>query len=323
MKVAVKLALLMSGITIAGAASADPVALSNNYISTAVGSAGTLGTGGTASPGLIHDPTGTGTFDPANDYITPGSPHQGFAVSSDQSGFLGNENAFGGGSFGTSTATALTGAALNGYTYGLSWTGGNSFLSITNNYFLNANEQRVVINSTITALQDLTGLAFVTSVDPDPDVGRFGNFATVNQRGNDVFGVNDFVGSAGAVSGLVLAILNLNANGYAHSTQINSSCCSTPNPFSVLNYTDGDVGLSGTGDFGLGLAYNIGDLMNGGSASFTYAYAVGDRIGDTGSNPDPVGGVPEPATWAMMMVGFGLVGGTLRRRRVRASLRYA
>ncbi len=183
----------------------------------------------------------------------------------------------------------------------------------------------MVITSTITALQSLTNLAFVTSVDPDPDVGRFGNFDTVNQRGNDVFGVDDFVGSAGAVSGLVLAILNLDANGYAHSTQINSSCCATPNPFSVLNHTSGDLGLSATGDYGLSLAYDLGDLAEGGSASFTYAYAVGDAIGDTGS-PDPmppVGAVPEPATWAMMIAGFGLCGGALRRRRVRASFRYA
>ena len=26
------------------------------------------------------------------------------------------------------------------------------------------------------------------------------------------------------------------------------------------------------------------------------------------------GGVPEPATWAMMLAGFGLTGATLRRR---------
>lgn len=35
-----------------------------------------------------------------------------------------------------------------------------------------------------------------------------------------------------------------------------------------------------------------------------------------GSNPPPpVPGVPEPATWAMMMVGFGLLGAFLRRQR--------
>ncbi len=75
------------------------VALTGKYISTAVGTAGTLGTGGGTSPGLIHDPSGTGSFDPTNDYITPGSPHQGFAITSNESGFRGNDNNAGGGSF--------------------------------------------------------------------------------------------------------------------------------------------------------------------------------------------------------------------------------
>jgi hypothetical protein len=50
------------------------------------------------------------------------------------------------------------------------------------------------------------------------------------------------------------------------------------------------------------------------------------RIVGTGNNsfvsdfaPDAVnmvaGNVPEPATWALMFSGFGLVGATLRRRR--------
>ena len=37
--------------------------------------------------------------------------------------------------------------------------------------------------------------------------------------------------------------------------------------------------------------------------------------------PATAGAVPEPATWAMMIAGFGLIGGTLRRRAVR--VRYA
>jgi hypothetical protein len=32
--------------------------------------------------------------------------------------------------------------------------------------------------------------------------------------------------------------------------------------------------------------------------------------------------VPEPATWAMMILGFGLVGGVMRRRQ-RQTVRYA
>ena len=34
-----------------------------------------------------------------------------------------------------------------------------------------------------------------------------------------------------------------------------------------------------------------------------------------GGNPPPVPGVPEPQTWAMMIMGFGFVGAVLRRRR--------
>lgn len=35
------------------------------------------------------------------------------------------------------------------------------------------------------------------------------------------------------------------------------------------------------------------------------------------------GGVPEPTTWAMMIAGFGLIGGTMRRRRVSAKVSFA
>jgi hypothetical protein len=34
---------------------------------------------------------------------------------------------------------------------------------------------------------------------------------------------------------------------------------------------------------------------------------------------DPLGGVPEPSSWAMLIAGFGLVGASMRRRRVAAA----
>ena len=37
----------------------------------------------------------------------------------------------------------------------------------------------------------------------------------------------------------------------------------------------------------------------------------------------PAGGVPEPATWMMLIGGFGLVGGMMRRRRVAAAVSFA
>lgn len=59
-------------------------------------------------------------------------------------------------------------------------------------------------------------------------------------------------------------------------------------------------------------------------AGLTYGYAT---LGVNGYNfaavtyegaPVAVGGVPEPATWAMMLGGFGLIGAATRRHRPRA-----
>ena len=43
--------------------------------------------------------------------------------------------------------------------------------------------------------------------------------------------------------------------------------------------------------------------------------------GQTGA--PPVGAVPEPSVWAMLLIGFGAIGGALRRRRQKAALAYA
>jgi hypothetical protein len=44
-----------------------------------------------------------------------------------------------------------------------------------------------------------------------------------------------------------------------------------------------------------------------------------------GEDPDPQGGVPEPSTWAMMLLGFGFIGGAMRsaKRRQRLAVAHA
>ena len=67
-----------------------------------------------------------------------------------------------------------------------------------------------------------------------------------------------------------------------------------------------------TCDFGHTGAFRFGALPGGlsyTSESGTFLTGLGGVVG---------GGVPEPATWAMMITGFGLIGMAMRRRRVLA-----
>jgi len=51
-----------------------------------------------------------------------------------------------------------------------------------------------------------------------------------------------------------------------------------------------------------------------GESTYTVSLAGGGRAGATYTGNGTLGAVPEPATWAMMLLGFGAMGFTLRRR---------
>lgn len=278
------------------------VVLEGDYIRVGISDRGTLGSNGSISPGLIHDPSGTATFDPSTDYITPGTPHEGFSVNSTQTGFIGNDNAVSFASFATVAGPSiLAGASALGFDNAATWTGANAFLNIVNSYFFNDGDEIINVTTTITALQNITNLSFARSVDPDS-----GGFNSLNQRGNSLYGTSDFVGSASATNGRTLALVNFNGDIFARNTSISSECCSNINPNTVLLGSANNT----SGDNGLNLAYRIGDLAAGSSATLKYAYAVGTKIETVGA----VGAVPEPATWMMMLLGMAGIGFSMRRK---------
>jgi hypothetical protein len=311
--------ILLAGVAMAGlsaAAHAAPLTLTGNFVQVGISSFGTFGSNGTNPPGIRHDPTGTGNFAPGgipNDYLTPGSPHDGFSVNSTQTGWRFNDNNSAGMSFGFTAPTTTT---VAGFSLAASWTGGLAGqLSLTNTYFFNPNDERVNVRTTITALTDLTDLAFARSVDPDPDVERFGNFETVNTRGNGTIAPEDLVSSRGAVSGLFLAILNLTPD-LVTNTRIDPSCCSNIDPYTVLGGGGPTFPTTNTGDFGLNMAWLIGTLKEGESVTINYAYVFGSRIEDVRPDPNP-NPVPEPGTLGLL--GLGLAGLVAARRRRRAA----
>lgn len=76
--------------------------------------------------------------------------------------------------------------------------------------------------------------------------------------------------------------------------------------------------------------YNLTPYIAPGSTSLTFRTAnasLDDNIFFAGllisGNATVTSGVPEPTTWAMMIAGFGMIGGVMRRRRTSAALRFA
>ena len=284
--------LFASIILSVGAAQATPVTLTGNYIKTAVNDVGTLGSGGSTSPGLLFDVTGTSNFAANNDYLTPGSPYDYFGVRTDQSGLTGNANSFGSSITATSGPTDLS----SGSTNSASWSGTYaSFFNIVNTYTFGDNGQRIDVNTTITALQNLTGVQFARSIDPDPDVNTFGDYNTVNSLGNATLGLaaTDWAYSLGLSTGLPLGLFT--NSSITHNAGIVSNWGGAgsvaADPTAIL------AGINdGNGDYAIALGFDIGSILAGNSVSFDYAYVMG-LTKDTVVVVDP-SAVPVPgAVW--------------------------
>ena len=308
-------------VSAAGGLQAAPIVLSGNFISLTLSDDGTLGNGGT-SPGLIYDPTGTGSFDPNNDYIAPGTPFEGFGVRSDQTGLIGNRNSSSGGAVGGTDAfnqNSITDTS-SGSVRSTNWTGtsNDGLVSISHSFSFDVSQERVDFITQITANSNLTNLTFARAVDPDPDSRAHGTAQTINQRGFDEnndgdfldpqdLAQEDFVTSSGSVSGLPLGLFS--DSGITHNTGIMNSCCSVIDPLSYLS--GGDFPGGSTGDDGIGIGFDIGSLLAGQSVTIGYSYVMGLSVEDI----DVPVAVPTPAGLALMF--SGLLGLGFARRNVK------
>jgi hypothetical protein len=146
-----------------------------------------------------------------------------------------------------------------------------------------------------TVLFFLSGGAAVMNVAAGFDTGFSFFYSAINNPGV----VNVYDGLNG--TGNILATLNLTTTGTACSGDPSGQFCSW-NPVGVT--------------FG-GTAFSVGF----GGTQNQIAY---DNITLGSSNPGGGGNnaVPEPGTWAMMLIGFGAIGFTMRRQR-RQKLRHA
>ncbi|MFM9827641.1 MAG: PEPxxWA-CTERM sorting domain-containing protein [Sphingomonas sp.] len=85
-------------------------------------------------------------------------------------------------------------------------------------------------------------------------------------------------------------------------------------PVSSITYTSDFLTFVPGSDYDFALA--LGEITPALNATPSSALSTFRAVasGQFSSDPAPIAAIPEPATWAMMIVGFGLVGGALRRR---------
>ena len=139
--------------------------LQNDWVKAGVNTnTGTLGSGGGTSPGLLFDPAGTGTFNSSYDYLTPGSPFDGFSLKVDSTNKTNNNT-------GTVQIDKTSGLTLSNGDTTLTWAGaatyGTGSWSVSNAYTLGVGKPYIDITSTIVAGGAASNVYFAKFIDPD------------------------------------------------------------------------------------------------------------------------------------------------------------
>ena len=244
--------------------------LENDYVKAGVnGTAGTFGSGGNTSPGLLFDSTGTGTFNTGYDYLTPGSPFDGFSIKIDGVNTTNNNGS-------SSSWTDSDGLADGDGT--LTWQGTNSDYAswqIENVYSLGATSQFIDIDTNITAGSDATTVYFGRFIDPDARAADGDSSSTDNVLGYSGIPDSNVAFSEALVSRYALGLYSTNSNVDAGI----SSWSSEADGYTE-NAVDGDGSKTNTGDNTIGLTWVWSGVSAGDILTAEYAYIFGPSAFD-------------------------------------------
>jgi len=269
--------------------------LENDYVKAGVnGTTGTFGSGGGTRPGLQFDSTGSGTF-PADseqgDYLTPGSPFDGFALKIDGTNSSNNNT----GSNAWTDADGLTDT-----TDGFVWTGTNSAHSgweIENTYSLGATAEHIEIGTDITAGSDAADVYFGRFIDPDamPETGD--TSATDNVLGYGVIPDSNVAFAEATVSRYALGLYSTDSN-----VDAGISGWSTEADAYTENTVDGDGSNTNTGDNTIGLTWHWTGVSTGDILEANYAYIFGPSAFDAADSAITAGagGGADVSSWGTL-----------------------
>ena len=246
--------------------------LVNEYIKVGVNeTTGTLGSGGNTNPGIQYDNAGTGTFNPSYDYLTPGSPYEGWAVRLDNTDgtkfkLYGNNNA----GFQLDGNTAVTGAWVGTPTASSAvWAGSATEFDIKHTYALPSAQKYLDITTRIDAKAAMPHLYFGRYIDPDAVAAPGDSSATDNVRGYGIIPKTNVVFSEATVSRYALGLYS------AAPTGVNTSIQGwTSDPKNYYLNTSGRADVS-NGDDTIGIAFYAANVAVGDILTYNYAYIFG------------------------------------------------
>ena len=246
--------------------------LENEWVKAGVnGNTGTLGSGGSTSPGLLFDPEGTGTFNPSYDYLTPGSPFDGFAVKVDGTNYANNNT-------GSVGVTKDTDGFVDG-TDTLTWSGGvTDKFNIDNTYTLEANKPFIDINTRIEMLVDAGEVNFAKFIDPDSQGMPGDSSSTDNVLGYGVIPNTNVAFSEATTSRYALGIYTTDTNVTAGV----ESWTQEADGYEGTNYTDaeGNPVNFGNSDDTIGISWTWTGVTTGDILEANYAYIFGPSAFD-------------------------------------------
>jgi hypothetical protein len=285
-------------LALATTAQAAPVTVEGDFIRLGVSDSGALIDHATVT-GIQFDPSGSGNFAGAIDYLTPGTPFAFYSLGVNGSfgtagGFAFQNNPFGA----TTINLAPPGASPNILTSGGMF-GGLSFTQVLS-FDLSSRTIQARLTFTNVTGTGLANVTYAVGFDPDQDV---------NYPESEAFDTDNRINGQGAAAsvtaigpGLGYGITLANASGWANTFAGNRFGRET-NPY-ILSAAGIDDGF---GDTELTLGYDLGAFAPGEQKSIGYDYTLF------------VTQVPEPGILPLMFAGLLVIG--LGRRKAGAAPR--
>ena len=241
-------------LALTGMAHASDVTLTGNYLNVGVNNSGALINSG-VTLGIQFDPTGTGNFAGAPDFITPGSPFEFYSVG--VNGTFQGTAVYGSNPFGAVTFQTGSGATQASSTFAL--LGGSVIMTQTTYFNVNSKSINFSVDFINNTAAPIT-VQYARGLDPDQDAQTYGIFDTNNSL------TAHTVTAVGPVSGLSIQIQDLlNPAVGAGVPSVNNW---TTDPYALLL-----GGNLGNGDNAISMAWNF-TIPAGNSAEVDFRYNV-------------------------------------------------